>query len=128
MNSTFTEVGKWSPNQNSLDSITATKEACNYMQKQLKKLPQAKAIHLGIKKSGCSGYAYILEPIDDLSAFPHQFQVEDKLLIVVDEKSWSFVRGTEIDYQREGLNGIVKYRNPNETSSCGCGESFSVEK
>ena len=55
------------------------------------------------------------------------FRFDGDVLVLVQEKDWPLVRGTEIDYVTEGLNAALRFRNPNASAECGCGESFSIE-
>jgi iron-sulfur cluster assembly protein len=124
----LTQINQWSPTENTDNQISVSDSALNFMRQQIKKKGKGLGVHFGIKKSGCSGYTYVLNVIEDLQSFPYQFKIAEDFTLVVDEKSWFFVRGTKIDYVFQGLNGVLKYNNPNEKSACGCGESFSVEK
>jgi iron-sulfur cluster assembly protein len=82
-------------------------------------------IRLGVKTTGCSGLAYVLEYID--SVHPDDIAYEqDGFVIVVDPKSSVYLEGLEIDYVRQGLNEGFEFNNPLEKDRCGCGESFRV--
>ena len=82
-------------------------------------------MRLGVKTSGCSGLAYVLEFVDELDEGDRVF--EDRgVKVIVDEKSLVYLDGTELDYGKEGLNEGFKFNNPNVTDECGCGESFKV--
>jgi len=82
-------------------------------------------LRVGIKTTGCSGMAYVLEFVDELNPNDATFQV-DGVTLVVDEKSLTFIDGTELDFQKEGLNEGFRFNNPNVKGECGCGESFTV--
>ena len=82
-------------------------------------------LRLGVKQTGCSGYAYVVSYADEVSARDVVFDVSD-VKVVVDAESLKYVDGTEIDFVRQGLNEAFKFRNPNVKGECGCGESFSV--
>ena len=95
---------------------------------KVKRLLQAKnyaGIRLGVKTTGCSGLAYKLEYVDDLSGEDVVFEAHG-LKILIDPKSLAYLDGTELDFVREGLNEGFKFNNPNERDRCGCGESFRV--
>lgn len=82
-------------------------------------------LRLGVRTSGCSGMAYVLEFVDA----PNEDDVvfEDKgVRVIVDGKSLAYLDGTQLDFVKEGLNEGFKFNNPNMTSECGCGESFNV--
>jgi iron-sulfur cluster assembly protein len=82
-------------------------------------------LRLGVKQTGCSGYAYVVSYADELGAKDVVFEVSD-VKVVVDAESLKYVDGTEIDFVRQGLNEAFKFRNPNVKGECGCGESFNV--
>lgn len=106
-------------------AITLTEKAAQHIQKQLQKRGSGLGIRLGVKTTGCSGMAYVLEYVDDV-------QAEDLLFegfgvsVYVDPKSLVYIDGTELDFVREGLNEGFKFNNPNVADECGCGESFTV--
>jgi iron-sulfur cluster assembly protein len=82
-------------------------------------------LRLGIKQTGCSGYAYVVSYADEIGAQDVVFE-EAGVKVVVDREALRFVDGTEIDFVRTGLNEAFKFRNPNVKGECGCGESFNV--
>ena len=82
-------------------------------------------LRLGVKQTGCSGYAYVVSYADEIGARDVVFDVSD-VKVVVDAESLKYVDGTEIDFVRQGLNEAFKFRNPNVKGECGCGESFNV--
>lgn len=106
-------------------AITLTEKAAQHIEKQLQKRGSGLGIRLGVKTTGCSGMAYVLEYVDDV-------QAEDVLFegfgvsVYVDPKSLVYIDGTELDFVREGLNEGFKFNNPNVADECGCGESFTV--
>jgi iron-sulfur cluster assembly protein len=80
---------------------------------------------LGVKTAGCSGMAYVIEFADSVE--PEDIVYEDKgVKIIVDSKSLIYVDGTEMDYQKQGLNEGFAFNNPNVKDACGCGESFTI--
>ena len=82
-------------------------------------------IRLGVRTSGCSGMAYVLEFADQLEPDDQVFETEG-VKVIVNPKSLAYLDGTELDYTREGLNEGFKFNNPNVKDACGCGESFNV--
>ena len=84
-----------------------------------------KHLRLGISESGCNGFMYTLDYIDQPAASDRCFDIAD-LKIFVREEDLTLVLGTEVDLVSEGLNATLKFRNPNAESYCGCGESFSI--
>ena len=83
------------------------------------------ALRLGVRKTGCSGWAY---EVTIASEFGNDDQVfEDKgVRIVVDNDSLPYLQGSQIDFTTSGLNRTFKFDNPNATDECGCGESFTI--
>ena len=102
-----------------------TPAACRHVRRQLAK-EGARALLLGVTESGCNGYMYELSYIAAEPSDAHIFEFDD-VTVFVDNTDWALVSGTEIDYVTEGLNAMLKFKNPNATGECGCGESFSVD-
>lgn len=105
-------------------AITLTPKAVERARNVLAKQAAA-ALRLGVKPTGCSGNAYVVELADTIRPEDHVFE-DQGVRVVVDPKSLVFLDGTEVDYAREGLNEGFRFRNPNEKARCGCGESFTV--
>ena len=82
-------------------------------------------LRLAVKKTGCSGFAYVVNYADDIGRDDVVFE-QGGVKVIVDPESLRMIDGTEIDFVREGLNEAFKFRNPNVKGECGCGESFSV--
>jgi iron-sulfur cluster assembly protein len=82
-------------------------------------------LRLGVKKTGCSGYAYVVNYADEVGAGDRVFE-DAGVKVIVDAESLPYVDGTEIDFVKQGLNEAFKFRNPNVRGECGCGESFNV--
>ncbi|MCR6700046.1 MAG: iron-sulfur cluster assembly accessory protein [Dokdonella sp.] len=87
---------------------------------------RAAAVRFGIKRTGCSGYGYTVDLAESIGEDDRLFET-DGVRVVVDRKWLPFIDGTEIDFQRQGLNATFVFRNPNATGACGCGESFTVD-
>jgi iron-sulfur cluster assembly protein len=96
------------------------------MQDFLAREPAAVGVRFGIKRTGCSGFGYTVDLAEAIAENDQVFQ-QDGLQLVVDRKALPFVDGTEIDFERNGLNATFVFRNPNATGACGCGESFTVD-
>ena len=106
-------------------AITLTEAAADRVKSFLEKRGSGAGLRLGVKTTGCSGMAYVLEFADEIEA--HDTVFEDKgVKIIVNPKSLAYLDGTELDFAREGLNEGFKFNNPNESDRCGCGESFTV--
>ena len=82
-------------------------------------------LRLGVKQTGCSGFAYVVSYADEVGASDVVFDSAG-VKVIVDDQSLKYVDGTEIDFVRQGLNEAFKFRNPNVKGECGCGESFNV--
>lgn len=107
-------------------NIHITPAAHRRMQEYLSKDTNAVAVRFGIKRTGCSGFGYVVD-LTNAIAENDQFIEHDGVKLVIDAKSLPFLDGTEIDFQRQGLNAAFVFRNPNASGECGCGESFMVE-
>jgi len=106
-------------------SISITERAATHVKKCLDSRGKGLGLRLGIKTSGCSGLAYVLEFVDELNQDDHVFEQHD-VKVIVDTKSLVYLNGTQLDFVKEGLNEGFKFTNPNVKDQCGCGESFSV--
>jgi iron-sulfur cluster assembly protein len=82
-------------------------------------------LRFGIKRTGCSGWGYVVELARGAQADDTAFDV-DGLQVLVDAQSLPLVDGTRIDYVRNGINYEFAFDNPNATAQCGCGESFTT--
>jgi len=82
-------------------------------------------LRLGVKTTGCSGMAYVIEFVDELDDGDTVFETNG-VKVVVDPKSLIFLDGTQVDFSKEGLNEGFQFINPNAKDACGCGESFTV--
>lgn len=106
-------------------AISLSDAAADRIRKFLENRGSGVGVRLGVKTSGCSGMAYVLEFVDELN--DDDVVMEDKgVKIIVDKKSLVYLDGTELDYGKEGLNEGFKFNNPNVKDECGCGESFTV--
>lgn len=105
--------------------ITLTETAAQHVKSFLASRGAGVGLRLGVKTSGCSGMAYVLEVCDEIDSEDIVFE-DQGVKVVTDPKSLLYIDGTELDYAREGLNEGFRFNNPNEKDSCGCGESFNV--
>ena len=106
-------------------AITLTKNAAKQIKKQLIKRDKSIGLKFGVKKSGCSGFAYVLDYADQVATDELVFE-QFEVKIIVKKTDLDFLEGTELDYRREGINEAFQFNNPNVTGMCGCGESFAV--
>ncbi|AOU99663.1 iron-sulfur cluster assembly protein IscA [Acidihalobacter yilgarnensis] len=106
-------------------AISLTESAANRMRTFMANRGAGVGVRLGVKTTGCSGMAYVMEFADSLDEGDEVFDNQG-VKIVINAKSLVYLDGTELDYVREGLNEGFKFSNPNEKNRCGCGESFNV--
>jgi iron-sulfur cluster assembly protein len=105
--------------------ISITDAAASHVENQLNRRGKGEGIRLGVRTSGCSGFSYVLEFVDETDPVDQVFEHQG-VKVFVDPKSLIFLDGTELDFEKEGLNEGLKFNNPNVTGECGCGESFNV--
>jgi iron-sulfur cluster assembly protein len=108
-------------------TITLTENAAKKIQAQLAKDGKGVGLRAGVKKVGCSGFAYTFDYADDVRAGDRVFKSHDATL-VVDSVSLPFLDGSQLDFVKQGFNQRFKFDNPNAESECGCGESFNLKK
>jgi iron-sulfur cluster assembly protein len=106
-------------------AITMTESAARHVQRSLEGRGKGAGIRLGVRTTGCSGLAYVLEFVDELAAEDQVYE-SFGVKLIIDPKSLVYLDGTELDFTREGLNEGFKFNNPNVRGECGCGESFNV--
>lgn len=106
-------------------AISLTPSAAERVRNYLSERGTGIGLRIGIKKTGCNGFAYVINYADELDDVDVVFEAHG-VKVVVDRKSLELIDGTEIDFVKEGLNEAFRFRNPNITGECGCGESFSV--
>ena len=106
-------------------AISLTESAANRVQSYLNARGDGVGLRLGITKTGCSGYSYVINYTDEVGKEDIVF--EDRgVKIVVDPDALQLIDGTEVDFVKNGLNEAFSFRNPNVSGECGCGESFNV--
>jgi len=106
-------------------AIALTPSAVEYVKNFMAKRGKGEGLRVGVKKSGCSGFAYVLDFADAVNADDVVYE-QDGVKVIVASECIAYLDGMELDYVREGLNSFFKFNNPNVKDSCGCGESFSV--
>lgn len=106
-------------------SVSLSQAAADRVREHLSLRGHGIGLRVGIKKTGCSGFAYVIDFADEVKEDDRVF--EDRgVKVVVDGDSMGFIDGTVVDYTRDGLNEAFRFRNPNVKDTCGCGESFTV--
>ena len=105
--------------------IIVTEQAAKKIQQTLARRGHGLGIRLGVRTTGCSGLAYVLEYVDSPQPEDQCFDCAN-CQVFVDPKSCVYLEGMTVDYVRQGLNEGFEFRNPNERDRCGCGESFRV--
>jgi iron-sulfur cluster assembly protein len=106
-------------------TISLTSAAAEHIARFLANRGRGVGIRLGVKTSGCSGMAYVLEFADAVQAGDQVFE-DQGVKVIIDSKSLVYLDGTELDFAKEGLNEGFRFNNPNAKNACGCGESFNV--
>lgn len=106
-------------------SITLTESAASRIADQISK-NDALALRFGVKKSGCSGFSYVMDFAREKNGDDVVFE-NHGVDVYIDQESLKVLDGTQIDYVSEGLNQTFKFSNPKSTDECGCGESFAVQ-
>lgn len=106
-------------------SIELTERAAEHVRKMLQQRPQAQGLRLGIRKSGCSGFAYVVDYADEITEQDELFESAG-VKVVIERESLPYLAGTQVDFVRaNALNSGFEFHNPNVRNSCGCGESVS---
>jgi iron-sulfur cluster assembly protein len=105
--------------------IQVTETAAKKIKQNLARRGSGVGIRIGIRTTGCSGLAYVLEYVDRVNAEDTVFESQD-VRVIVDAKSLPILGDLDVDYVRQGLNEGFEFNNPNERDRCGCGESFRI--
>jgi len=106
-------------------AISLTESAAERVRNYLQARGEGIGLRVGVKKTGCNGFAYVINYAEAVEASDVVFE-QHGVKVVVDQESLALIDGTEVDFIKEGLNEAFRFRNPNVTGECGCGESFSV--
>jgi iron-sulfur cluster assembly protein len=106
-------------------AITLTESAATRVKDYLARRGGGAGIRLGVKRTGCSGWAYVVDYADDGGGEDVVFEDRD-VRVFVSAEHLKLIDGTEVDFVKHGLNEAFRFRNPNVKGECGCGESFSV--
>jgi len=106
-------------------TISLTTAAADRVRTFLARRGHGVGLRLGVKKTGCSGFAYVVNYADELGANDVLFEHQG-VKVIVDRDSLGLLDGTEVDFVKQGLNEAFRFRNPNVKGECGCGESFTI--
>jgi iron-sulfur cluster assembly protein len=106
-------------------SISLTSAAADRVRAFLNRRGHGVGLRVSVKKTGCSGFAYVVNYADDIAADDVVFE-DQGVKVIVDKASLGYIDGTQVDFVKQGLNEAFRFRNPNVKGECGCGESFTV--
>ncbi|AJF73695.1 MULTISPECIES: Fe-S cluster assembly scaffold SufA [Raoultella] len=120
------QAGTFNPDDFNWRGLIMTPAAAAHIRELVSKQPPMQGLRLGVKTSGCAGFAYVMELIAEPAKDDLLFEFEGAKLWAP-LQAMPFIDGTELDYVREGLNEIFKFHNPKAQHECGCGESFGVQ-
>jgi iron-sulfur cluster assembly protein len=107
--------------------ITVTETASKKIKQNLNRRGKGVGIRIGVRTTGCSGLAYVLEYVNN-----YEYEVgvvnysQNELVVLVSIKDEPYLNGLVMDWVRNGLNEGFEFINPNERDRCGCGESFRI--
>lgn len=105
--------------------ITLTSQAILKIKEKIAARGSGVGIKIAVKPSGCSGYKYVLEFVDQRNSWDDEHQYHG-VTVFTELKDFKYLDGLILDYVRQGLNEGFEFTNPNESSRCGCGESFTI--
>lgn len=107
-------------------AVQLTESAAVRVKEMLAKRGKGIGMRVGVKKSGCAGYAYVVDYADEVGPEDEVFE-NHGVKVVVSRDDLKFIDGMTLDYVKEDLlNEGFQFHNPNVKDSCGCGESFSI--
>ena len=106
-------------------SINMTEKAAAQVVRQLEKRGMGLGLRLGVKKSGCTGFAYVVDYADVIEEGDEVFE-NHAVKLVVHKDDLPVLDGVTVDFRKEGISEAFRFDNPNITATCGCGESFAV--
>ena len=106
-------------------AISLTSSAAERVRNYLRQRGHGVGLRVGVRKTGCSGYAYVIDYADSIGQDDSVFE-DDGVKVIVDAGSLELIDGTEVDFVKDGLNEAFKFRNPNVKGECGCGESINI--
>ncbi len=107
--------------------VVFSESAQQHIKAHLQKNPEYKGLRLSVKKTGCSGYSYVVDYVTIPEQNDKVERLMDDYVLCIDAASHPYLKGMRVDYVKQGLNAKLILENPNQTGQCGCGESFTVE-
>lgn len=113
--------------QTNKSAVSLTESAAKHIKEQLASRGRGIGVRLSVAKTGCSGYSYVFDYVDEVCESDKTFEVSE-LNVFIDRKSYPYLKGIAIDYLKQGLNHKFVFTNPNQTGECGCGESFTIDE
>lgn len=108
-------------------TITLTERAARQIRAQLARRGRGLGLRVGVKRVGCSGFAYMFDFADEMREGDRSFESYDATVVVAAE-SFPFLDGSRVDFVKDGLKQMFTFDNPNADNTCGCGESFSLKE
>src|SRR5512134_390542 len=108
-------------------AITLTKNAAKQIKTQLARRGRGMGLRVGVKKVGCSGFAYTFDYADEVRDGDQVFESHDATVVVAAD-TLPFLDGSRLDFVKDGLKQMFTFDNPNVGDTCGCGESFSLKE
>lgn len=106
--------------------ITLSESAMKHLISYLDKNPEQTGVRLSVKKTGCSGFSYVVDYVTSSAEEDIVMPLSGEYKVCIDKSSYPFLKNMHIDYVKQGLNAKFIFNNPNQTGQCGCGESFTV--
>ncbi|WMS87600.1 HesB/IscA family protein [Pleionea litopenaei] len=104
--------------------LTMSDKAIRHFKRQLDSKSES-AVRLSVKESGCSGFMYVMDFVNQGEDSDKPFTF-DGISVFVAQDALPILNGTEIDLVTEGVNSSIQFKNPNAKAMCGCGESFTL--
>ncbi|MEZ5584253.1 MAG: iron-sulfur cluster assembly protein IscA [Candidatus Competibacteraceae bacterium] len=104
-------------------AITLTESAATRVKNYLVKRGKGEGLRLGVRTSGCSGFAYVIDFADEIKSDDHVFE-DQGVKVIVNNDSLNYLDGSELDFKKDGLNEMFRFSSPNVKDQCGCGEGF----
>ena len=108
-------------------AITLTQSAATQIKNQLVRRGKGLGLRVGVKRVGCSGFAYTFDYADEMREGDRSFESHE-VIVVIDAESFSFLNGSRLDFVKDGLKQMFAFDNPHVDNTCGCGESFSLKE